>query len=120
MKSSPDEILFNKIKVRLSNFEEQPEDDTWAAISANISTTEPRWIKAVEKISLMCVFVLACAVRFVGGTSAGADQRLTVEVNQKHIPKATLRDSSRVFSSGFPFTSPGTPRISLPTPLHKR
>jgi hypothetical protein len=58
MKNLPDDELFNKLKVRLENFEEQPDEDVWEAISNGIARPEPNWIGPVERSSLLLAVLL--------------------------------------------------------------
>lgn len=58
MKNLPDDELFNLLKVRLQNFEEQPDDDVWETITRAISRPEPGWIKPAERSSLIIVWLL--------------------------------------------------------------
>lgn len=59
MKNLPDDELFGKLKHRLENFEELPDDDIWDNIASSISTSEPKWIRMSERIGLSLMLLLA-------------------------------------------------------------
>ena len=53
MQDLPDDELFRKIKLRLEDYQEQPDDDLWNLVSQAISTPEPSWIRLTERASLV-------------------------------------------------------------------
>lgn len=59
MKNLPDDELFGKLKNRLQNFEELPDDDIWDNIASSISTSEPKWIRISERIGLSLLILIA-------------------------------------------------------------
>jgi hypothetical protein len=71
MRNLPDDELFNQVKTRLQNFQEQPNDDIWGAIAANISTAEPGWIRVAEKLSLVFILLLLLGARYGGMMAPG-------------------------------------------------
>ena len=89
MKNLPDDELFNKLKVRLQNFEEHPDDDVWDAISNGMTKPEPHWIRPVERSAVLLAALLMFGTWYVTGTQPEHQQMLSQEGKETTLPLTT-------------------------------
>jgi hypothetical protein len=91
MKNLPDDELFNKLKVRLENFEEQPDEDVWEAISNGIARPEPNWIRPVERSSLLLAVLLMLGAWYALSIQSEQQPILSHDRKETILPLAVPR-----------------------------
>ncbi|HTF21847.1 MAG TPA: hypothetical protein VK658_27395 [Chryseolinea sp.] len=91
MKNLPDDELFSKLKSRLQNFEEPPDEDVWDAIAIGVSKTEPRWIRSIERSALLLSALLMFGTWYTLGTQPEIQPSLLQKSSAAKIPYTVNR-----------------------------